>query len=369
MFLSYLQGGSTVQSGRQQSYTSWQPPAPRVTSSPSWQPQSGGYTSGRTSGSGGGQRLTSSGGDGGQQQVGTPFDSGWQSQSLCDEAMSKSNTSSSSTRPSLGCERPLESAFGGGRSLEPMQGGGHQLNPPADLHSSQSQSSLTSSSSLNPPSTSSALPKSSTVTNATSPNTSTTMCTDVLINTSTSLTAAHNTLPSTQHTGFGRQDPSINTEMPLQHFDNPADPQSIPREPGSTTTGEQSHLTSRFSAGTGEVPSSVSPDKISKNTLEKDSITKFPSQSEVVAEKTFEHTLLPEPSALKTSLPGYGEQSLSNPQVRNSSSPRPSTYGGDEIFNKPIQPPQTTIMTTTTTALSQQQQVSSTITLTVVIEI
>ena len=92
-FHIFDQGGSSVQSGRQQSYTSWQPTTPRVTWPP-WQPQSGGYTSGTISGSGD-QQLTSSGSGGGQRQVGTPFDSGWQSQSLWEEAMSKGNTSSS----------------------------------------------------------------------------------------------------------------------------------------------------------------------------------------------------------------------------------------------------------------------------------
>ena len=50
--------------------------------------------SGTTSGTGG-QRLTSSGSGGAQRQVGTHFDSGWQSQSLWEEAMSKGNSSSS----------------------------------------------------------------------------------------------------------------------------------------------------------------------------------------------------------------------------------------------------------------------------------
>ena len=78
----------------------------------------------RTTSGSGNQRLTSSGGGGGQRQVGTPSDSGWQSQSLWEEAMSKGNTSFSSAWPS---ECLLESASSGGRSLEPLGGGRHQL--------------------------------------------------------------------------------------------------------------------------------------------------------------------------------------------------------------------------------------------------
>ena len=155
----------------------------------------------------------------------------------------------------------------------------------------------------------------------------------------------------------------------------PQDP--VPNDPhgnnkgSELSTGNSHHHNSSHGVAGASLPGSTHPvssnpsvslSASTKDILEKDSVTKSPSQSEVVVEKTFEHTLLPEhtPSTSKISLPGYVERSLSSPQARNSSSPRPSTYGGDEKFDKPIQPPKTT-MTTTTTTLSQQQQVSSTI--------
>ena len=130
-----------------------------------------------------------------------------------------------------------------------MEVEGYQMNPPTDLHSSQNQSSMTSSGSLNPPSAASTLPK---IINSHKCHFSQHEYNHVLL---MAWQTHHpgsrqliNTPPSTQHTGFGEQDPSIHSELPPQQFDNPANPQGIPCDHSSVTPDKISK--SVFSEGT-----------------------------------------------------------------------------------------------------------------------